>query len=188
MRTSLRIRRLLRPLRRRPLLVLLSCAAGLTLPISGVAAQAGLYMVTPRNTAFDVTLLPGIAADYSAWPVRGERQAELDPAVIAAAARDEILRRVQPHTTNDDLVPLDLPPRPQAALPPDAMQAREPTTGATSAPSAMATRATTRPRRAGLERHRRNLVAHLQAAGVRRLRREPPDRLVYPDRARHKRH
>ena len=41
--------------------------------------------------------------------------------------------------------------------------------------------------RAGPQRHRRSPPAHLRAAGLRRLRHQPPDRLVHPDRAGHQR-
>ncbi len=119
MRKTIAIRRLLRPLRKRPLPILLACAVGLASLLTVGAAQAGLYLVAPHSAPFDVSLLPGIAADYRPWPARGQGQAELDPAVVAEASRDEILRRVQPEPSDNSLVPLDLPPLPQADTAPD---------------------------------------------------------------------
>ncbi|NJN19505.1 MAG: hypothetical protein HC822_26315, partial [Oscillochloris sp.] len=103
-----------RRLRKRPLRTLLLLAVVPAFLVVSGAAESGLLLAAPNGRPLAISLLSGLSADYRPWPVADDRQAELDPAVIDEAARDEMLRRINPPPGSNDLVPLELPPLPQA--------------------------------------------------------------------------
>jgi hypothetical protein len=106
---------LLRLLRRRPLQLMTAIMLALSAGAIAATSAAGLALVEPHSRPYAVSLLSILEADYTRWPDSGSQQRRLDAAIIAEAARDEIARKVTPGPGQAALVPLELPPLPQAA-------------------------------------------------------------------------
>lgn len=139
-RSLLRRRTWWRLLRRRPLHVISAIAFIIAVGAISLASAAGLRMVEPHAQSYPVSLLSVLYADYRPWGDSSARRARLDEAIIADAARDEVLRRVTRPPGGSSLVPLDLPPLPQAAAVDGQPVAWAPTSLPSSAePSATAT-------------------------------------------------
>ncbi len=107
---------MLRLLRRRPLHVISVVVMVLALGAITAASAAGLKLVEPQAQSYPISMLSVLQADYSPWGDTNPRKRRLDPAIIAEAARDEATRNVTPRPGDSALVPLDLPPLPQAAV------------------------------------------------------------------------
>ncbi len=110
-------KRLLHLVRRWPLHLATIVVMALASAAFTLAAAAGVNLVAPQHQSYTVSLLSVLEANYAPWPESNPRQNELDPAVIEAAARDAVLRNVTPSPGAVVLVPLELPPLPQAAAP-----------------------------------------------------------------------
>jgi hypothetical protein len=130
-------RGMLRLLRRRPLHVISAVVMVLALGAIAIASAAGLKLVEPHAQSYPISMLSVLEADYRPWGDAGLRRRELDPAIIAEAARDEVARNATPRPGDSALVPLDLPPLPQAAAPNGQPQAAQvPTSGQPTATTA----------------------------------------------------
>ena len=104
-------------LRRWPLQ--LSTAVIMALTGSALAATAaiGLALVEPHARMYRMSLLSPLTANYAPWPAAGPVGQRLDPAIVAAAARDERARNVTSVPGTSAVVPVDLPLLPQAVAP-----------------------------------------------------------------------
>jgi hypothetical protein len=140
-------RRVLRMLRRRPLHVMCAVIMALVAGAVAITSAAGLKLVEPHARTYPIGLLSALEANYGPWGDTNPRGRRIDPAIIAEAARDEVTRNLPPVPGDTSLVPLDMPPLPQAAVwsgqPPTALAANPspspatlPTQSATPIPSA----------------------------------------------------
>ncbi len=93
------------------------CAIVMTLVAGAVAvtSAAGLKLVEPHARTYPIGLLSALEANYGPWGGANPRGRRIDPAIIAEAARDEVTRNLSPVPGDTSLVPLDMPPLPQAA-------------------------------------------------------------------------
>ncbi|MFL5801069.1 MAG: hypothetical protein ACJ8CR_04930, partial [Roseiflexaceae bacterium] len=140
-RRAVGCRWLLRMLRRRPLHLISAVVMILAIGAITIASAAGLNLVEPHAQSYPFSLLSVLEADYRPWGDASLRRRGLDPAIIAEAARDEVARNVTPAPGDDALVPLDLPPLPQAAASdgrPQVAQAPTPRPEGTVAPRSAA--------------------------------------------------
>jgi|GEM_PF-4923624 len=107
-------RLLLRLLRQYPLQFFGVATIGIALLAIALTSAVGLALVAPRASAHSVSLLSPLKADYTPWP-EGVRQARLNEGLLEDAAKDHAAREVALGEGPHIIVPIDVPPLPQAA-------------------------------------------------------------------------